>query len=243
MERRRQMQGLARVVLLGMLLSTGTITAQRGEVVWDVRRSLSTADQRAILELAVKAGVSDPQRVSEGIRSECALLAVASTPTVEGKRVATSLVHVLQLSGLGCQFDAERLAGRDTESRGNWVVIYGPSNPTRFESWRITDGAWHMDLALPPDVPYEVAQAVVIALRQRTIVDLQPERFRRPLSSIDPRDITGISRDKGVVGVITVVPPVSDGYEVRTGRSGGYLLSVRVRNGRVELHAVRDWIS
>jgi hypothetical protein len=243
MERRKQMQGLAGVVLMGTLLSAGIITAQRGEVAWDVRRSLSTADQRAILELAAKAGISDPQRVSEGIRSECALLAVSSTPTVEGKRVVTNFVHVLQRNGPGCNADAERLTGRYTESSGNWVVVYGPSNPTQFESWRLTDGTWHMDLALPPDVPYEVAHAVVMALRQRTIVDLQPERFRRPLSSIDPRDITAISRDKGVVGVITVVPPVPDGYEVRIGRSGGFLLSVIVRNGRVELHAVRDWIS
>jgi hypothetical protein len=230
-------------VLFVVLFGITSSSAQRVEVVWDVRAALSTDDRRAILELAGKAGIRDPQRVSEGIRSNCALLAVASTPIVNGNRVVTNAVNVLQRSGLGCQFDATRMAGQKTEASGNWVVMYGASNPTRFESWRISDGAWHLDLTLPPDVPYEVAQAVVLAFRHRTIIDLQPEASRRPLAGVDPGDITGVSRDKGVVGVITVVPPVPDGYEVRTGRSGGYLLNVVIRNGRVELHAIRDWIA
>src|SRR5690349_15667953 len=139
MDPRRRTRMWTGIVLAGTLFGAAIIIAQRGEVVWDVRHALTTADQRAILELAATAGIGDAQRVSEAIQSPCALLTVASMPTVNGKRVATNIVHVLQRSGPECQFDAERLAERDTETSGNWVVVRGPSNPTRSETWRISD--------------------------------------------------------------------------------------------------------
>ena len=232
------------VVLISVLPGISILDAQRDDVVWDVRHTLTTADQQAILELAGKAGIRDPERVSEGIRSECALLGVESKPTVDGNRVTKSFVYVLQRSGPGCQLGAGRVAGREIDESGNWVVMHGPSNPTRLEYWRISDDAWHLDLALAPDIPYEVAQAVVLSLRQGTLVDRRPvgARWHR-LRDIDPGSITQITRDKGVGGVIAAIAPVADGYEVRTGRTGGYVLMVTVRDDRVELHGVKDWIS
>lgn len=228
--------------LMSALLGLFVFSAQRAEVIWDAQ-TLTSADRRAILELAGKAGIRNPQKVSQAIRPYCGQITVESRPTVNGNRATTNAVSILDRSAPGCKFDRGRVAGQKTEESGDWIVVYGPSNPTRFEYWRISEDVWHVDLPVSADVPYEVVRTVVLALRHGTFVDVRTGAARWPFEEIDPSAITGFGRDRGVVGVIVVTPPLADGYEVTVGRSGGYLLTVVVRDGRVELHAVRGWES
>ena len=125
--------------------------------------------------------------------------------------------------------------------KGNWYAALHTTNPRRRERWRIHDADWHIDIHLGEDVPYDDAVMVVHAIRQKQLVDRrQPPELSSPIRYIDPSGIISIGRSDA-----RTIPRQ---YQVTEGTAGlrgggGQLLTVRIRDGRVELHAHMQWES
>jgi hypothetical protein len=235
-------------VCLGCALFAAMPTAQHGPVEWKVPVVLTAVDKKDILTIARRVGILDPQTVSVPLGSPCLLVQVESKPVVVGNRVLSDLVAIRQKTGPQCgPVDPVRRV----QQKGNWVAALFTGNPTLFtgnprrrELWRIHDGDWHVDIHLGEDVPYDDAVMVVHAIRQKQLVDRRPPpEPSLPIRYIDPSRIRGIGRSDA----LTILRQ----YEVTESRSawgeyrrgGGQLLTVRIRDGRVELHAHLQWIS
>jgi hypothetical protein len=230
-------------------------TAQHGPVDWNVPVVLTAVDKKDILTVAQRVGILDPQRVPVPLRSPCLLVQVESTPIVVGNRVLSDIVRIQQKTGPQClPVDPARRVqqqGRRVQQQGNWVAALFTGNPTLFtgnpkrrELWRIRDEDWHVDIHLGEGVPYDDAVMVVHAIRQKQLVDRRPPpEPSSPIRYIDPSRIIGISRSDA--------PTISRQYQVTESRSawgplrggGGEELTVRIRDGRVELHAHLCWMS
>src|SRR5262245_25446917 len=139
------LRSLTITVAIGAFLPSFAV-AQALTVHWKVSKDIGRADRRAILQIARKLGVTDPQSVAVPIRSSCQLLHVAARPVVRGNRVSTTIVGVRQLKGPGC--GPVPSSGRYVR-QGNWIAFLDPKfNPTAIEAWRIRDGEWYLDLSL-----------------------------------------------------------------------------------------------
>jgi hypothetical protein len=145
-------------------------------------------------------------------------------------------------------------SGRNIHRRGNWIAVkfdardgnsaYG--NPRRLVGWRLRDGDWHRDVAIGPDVTYEDAEALVLGIRHRALVDMRSadEIAKAGPPRIDPDQIVSVARFRDEPMKRRLPELYSDMYEVMsathedfTGRGGGgHMLRVKIRNGRVELH-------
>lgn len=85
-------------LLLAVVFGPG-LAAQRDAVVWNVPLDLRTVDRRAIVDLACKMGIGNPERVSMTFRSECPLLKIESRAIVNGNRVSSNILHIRRKSG------------------------------------------------------------------------------------------------------------------------------------------------
>jgi hypothetical protein len=221
MNRRRWLQTL--YVCLVWAGLAAVIDAQARAVEWFVPTYAGPSDRQAILEIARRAGISDPRSVfvpPDG--SQCGLLHVESTPAVDGNRVRSSILGVRYLRRPGCPVHTD---GQRVIQRGNWVAVLGVANPQHRERWRIRDGSWYVDIALGPDVPYEDAVSIVLAIRHQQLVDRRP-----PGPGVSP-EITYVDPNL----IIRIDPDGSanpDRYTVTTGGAG---LVVSVQDGTVEL--------
>jgi hypothetical protein len=235
----------------------GSLAAQGREVVWNLSVQLTERDKRDIIDLAAGLGIRTPGRVASD-RSPCPLVRVSSQPVVEGNRVTTTVLAMRPHSAPGCPLAT---SGPNIHRRGNWIAIqfdardgnpaYG--NPRRLVGWRLRDGDWHRDVALGPEVTYEDAKAIVLAIRHRTLVDVRSadEIAKAGPPRIDPDQIFSVARFDDeptkrrlpeLYGDMYVVTSAT--HEDFTGRGGGgHLLHVKIRNGRVELHGSGFWIS
>ena len=172
--------------------------------------------------------------------------------------MTTTDLGIRQRTGPDCPPATSR---PDIHTRGNWIArtfdardgnpAYG--NPRRLVAWRLSDGDWHRDVALGPDVTYKDAETIVLAIRRRTLVDVQSgnEIAKVGPPPIDPDQIFSVARfddeptkrrSPELYGDMYVVTSAT--HEDFTGRGGGgYFLHVKIRNGRVELHGSGFWKS
>ena len=100
---------------------------------------------------------------------------------------------------------------------------------------------------------YKDAETIVLAIRRRTLVDVQSgnEIAKVGPPPIDPDQILSVARfddeptkrrSPELYGDMYVVTSAT--HEDFTGRGGGgYFLHVKIRNGRVELHGSGFWKS
>jgi hypothetical protein len=236
---------------------TGTLAAQGREVVWNLSVQLTERDKRDIIDLAAELGVRTPSRVVDN-RSRCPLVWVSAQPVVEGNRVTTTELGMRPHSGPDCPLAS---SGPNIHRRGNWIAIkfdvsdgnpaYG--NPRRRVAWRLRDGDWNRDVAFGPDVTYENANAIVLAIRHRTLVDMRSadEIAKAGPPRMDPDQIFSVARFHDEPMKRRFPELYADMYEVRsathedfTGRGGGgHMLRVKIRNRRVEVHGWHTWIS
>jgi hypothetical protein len=236
---------------------TATLAAQALEVVWSVSFELTERDKRDILALAADLGLRTPAKVVDD-RSSCRLVSVSSLPVVEGNRVTTTGLSMWPRSGTECSSAA---SDPSSYRRGNWIArkfdgVNGSpsfSNPRRQVAWRVRDGDWHRDLTLGPDVTYEDAQTIVRAIRHRAWVDMRNADDIAKLGPprLDPDQIFAVARFQDESMKRLFPERYADVYEVMsathedfTGRGGGgWVLHVKIRNGRVELHRELAWTS
>ena len=198
--------------------------------------SLRAADSAAVLALGRQVGLPEPAGI-ERVFPElvgCPVIRLASPVNIEGNRRSWMELQV-------------RRKGRDTG--GHRCNVYAPSGSTvkRFDRWvassaellerslwRVSDGDWHIDVALDPGVPYDSAVVLVLAVRRRTLVNGMPAGLRRffgdTLPTIDASDIRTIRRKQDV-------------YEVITGERWGTVLFVSIVAGEVIVRNVGSWIS
>ena len=225
----------AAICLAGAFLPS-CADAQAATVDWKIAKDIGPADRRAILQIARKLGVTDPQSVTVPRQSACQLLWVTARPVVGGNRVSTTIVGVRQLKGPGC--GAFLPSSRRYVRQGNWIAFLDPKfNPTAIEEWRIRDGEWYRDLSLGEDVPYEDADQIVRAMHQKRFIDRRSAGLAAdpPTDWIDPATIFAIRRASS---------PAQ--YELMTRSNGadqGYVIRVTIRNGVVELLSIGSWIS
>jgi hypothetical protein len=240
-----------RLLLAIATLSIGTaLTAAQGrEVVWDLGTHVTEADQRDILRLAADIGIRTPRRVVDN-RSPCPIVSVFGEPVVDGNRVTTTVAWVRprkspECRDLGFNFNIRR--------RGSWATERSRQNPRRNIAWRIRDAEWHRDIALGPDVTYEDAATIVLAIRHDTLVDMRKnaEIAKARDSDMNADQIFWISRydDDSMKRLYPDIYAdmfrvMSQDHEDYTGRGGsGHSLNVKIRNGRVELHGSSGWVS
>jgi hypothetical protein len=235
---------------------TATLAAQGRGVVWNVSVQLTERDKRDIIDLAAERGIRRPSRVVDD-RSPCPLVRVSSQPVVEGNRVTTTVLAMGPLSGPEC---SSVPPGRNIHRRGNWIFRQfdapdgnpANGNPSRHVRWRLHDGEWQHDVTLDPDVTYEEAKAIVLAIRRRTLVDVRSADIAKTgPPPIEPEQILSVARFRDEPLKRLWPDLYADMYEVRsathedfTGRGGGgHWLQVKIRNGRVELHGWSTWMS
>jgi hypothetical protein len=101
----------------------------------------------------------------------------------------------------------------------------------------VSDADWFIDVRLGPQVPYEDAERIVLAIRRQVVVNrlpstIGPLTLDTTMPSIDANDVQSIQKGGSEPGR----------YEVRTGRTGGLVLDVLVGEGRVELHGLGTWL-
>lgn len=236
---------------------TATLAAQGRDVVWNMSIQLTARDKRDILGLAADLGLRTPARVIDD-RSPCPLISLSSQPVVEGNRVTTMALGMGRRSAPNCP---RALSGPNIYRRGNWVarkfdgVDGSPSfsNPRSSVAWRLRDGDWFRDVGLGPDVTYEDAEAIVLAIRRRTLIDVRStdEIAKAGAPPINPDQIFSVARFRDEAMKRLFPERYSDMYEVMsathedfTGRGGGgHILWAKIRNGRVELHGWSTWMS
>jgi len=222
---------------LGIALSailTATLAAQgREAVVWNLSFQLTARDKRDIVDLAADLGIRAPARVVAA-GSRCPLVWVRSQPVVEGNRVTTTDLGIRQRTGPDCPPATSRP---------------GHSHPRELDRQNVR----HRDVALGPDVTYKDAETIVLAIRRRTLVDVQSgnEIAKVGPPPIDPDQILSVARfddeptkrrSPELYGDMYLVTSAT--HEDFTGRGGGgYFLHVKIRNGRVELHGSGFWKS
>ena len=219
-------------------LFTASVGAQIAAVEWNVPANVGPPDRAAILEIGRRLGIGDPRSVSVPIRSSCLLVSIESRPVLNGNRVLSSVLGVRQFRGPEC-----RPARADSrfERQGNWIAFLGEFNPRRRELWRIRDGDWHIDITLGPNVPYDDAVSIVHAIRQKQLVDRRPPSREKSseIRYVDPSALRSVQTTRNVDsrGV-----PIPREYEITTGEAGGDWLTVRIRDGVVELHNHGHWV-
>jgi hypothetical protein len=244
------------IIIAFAAILTVTLAAQGRDVVWNLSVQLTERDRRDIIDLAAELGIRTPARVVDD-RSSCPLVRVVSQPVVEGNRVTTTDLVMRPRTGPDC---SPATSGRNIHSRGNWSAFKvdpdskpGYGNPRRLVAWRIRDGDWHRDVTLGPDVTYQDAEVIVLAIRRRTWVHVlsADEIAKAGPPLIDPDQIFSVARYRDEPMERLFPERYADLYEVksatheaRTPRGGGgHMVRVRIRNGRVELHGWYTWMS
>ena len=190
MTRHRRLRSSCAIFLSCALLKP-SVGAQVAAVEWKVPAQVSPRDRAAILEIARRVGIGDPQSVSVTIRSSCLLVSVASRPVLDGNRILSNVLGVRQLSGPECR---PVRADSRFEERGNWIAFLGAFNPQSRELWRIREVDWYVDISLGADVPYDDAVRIVHAIRHKQLVDRRPPSPEKSseIRYVDPGAIRGV---------------------------------------------------
>jgi hypothetical protein len=222
------------VVLIGVCVLTMAVPlrSQGNDVEWSIPAAdVNAGDRRAILELARRFGINDPQRVSV-LNAGCLTVRVDSKVTVEGNRLRSQSVLMRRNTGPGCT------AARGKMKRvGNWITGLETALPV--VRWRVRDEDWHVDMYLGEGVSYENAAVIVRSIRRNGLTDRrQPQDQTFDIPYIDASTITYIRRPHQTVWTS---PGDSRDYEVMTGESGGFVLLVRIVDGSVEVHRAGGW--
>jgi hypothetical protein len=224
-------------ISIGSALLVATLRAQTPGIAWRVPEELNAEDRQAILDLARRTGIRDPQSLTVPMGSACGLVEVESRPVVGGNSVLSDILMVRRVIAPGCR---QLAPGQRFQQERNWIAPLFASNPRKRQRWRIRDGDWHVDVELEAGVPYGDAVTVVHAIRGKQLVDRRPPSREKSseIRSIDPSAIrwvrTGRNMDSRRV-------PIPREYEVMTGETWGDWLTVRIRDGLVELHNHGQW--
>jgi hypothetical protein len=225
-----------RVALLLLLVASGGCaeTLRTGEAEWQRSDGFSRADRRQILELASAAGLADVRNVYKAWHRplEHFHAVVESEKTVAGGQVTWREVVVC---GAEDRDHCERLAsGTTLRQSGAWTTA---GVIDKEERRRITDGTWHVDVALGPEVTVDVAERIVLAFRRSTVVNRSKSpdvivRFDWATIRTEVFPWVSIQRDSKNPGGY-VVSMAGDGH--------GKEVTVRLAGEQVEVHDMSFW--
>jgi hypothetical protein len=223
------------VAALTLLSCSGIGFALQSEAVeWEHAEGVGRTDREAILQLARRLGIQQPRLVSftAYLPTACQFVRVESGVTVEGNRRTWLELRLRRQDWRECT----RVPRFSTRREGRWIGS-GAELSTE-ELWRIADGDWVVDIRLGPNVRYDDAKRIVLAIRQNTLVNrlslsIGPLKLNPIMPTIDANEIVSVnavSSDQGT-------------YQVLTGRgASGDVYEVRIRDGTVELHRHGTWI-
>jgi hypothetical protein len=223
---------------VGLICWASIAHAQNAPLDWP--SELTSDDRRDVLALAKQMGIDDPVSVQLsllmfGHRN----LSVESRPGELGLEVHSIRAVMFRDDWLGYQNDPP--VGAGPYQVGRWTSIGRPEALIR---WRIYDGDWFTDVQLGSPDAYDDGRMIVMAFRQRTLVNRQPEqvengvRSQPPIPRIDLPRVGAISRPPDLI--FSRDPTRTREYVVLWG-SMGYnsdSLHVRIVNDRVEFLGV-----
>jgi hypothetical protein len=207
------------------------VRAEVREVDWPRGVRFSASEKKEVIALAKAMGVHDPVKVSMGVVLILGdrFVTVDGRVTVDGpeRRWARARMFRENWRGPGDAPPPELRRHRV----GRWISM---GEGEVVSEWRIQDGSWFVDLSLGPDVSYDDAQRIVLALRHGTFTNRLPERLIngamvRPSFQLDNRgQASSIQRDG------------AQAYKVSywVGDYSGYTLSISLSEGKVLLLAV-----
>ncbi|HYD49004.1 MAG TPA: hypothetical protein VEB21_11680 [Terriglobales bacterium] len=194
-------------------------------------RRVTESDRKAIVDLAKRMGMSEPLRICDGGEMRpggCKVVEVTSRVTVDGpKREWLSLIVEPDQQDCVSWVDLDEQVTRVASWRTNRDRL------SKNETWRVDDGAWHVDVPLDevPGIAFADLRATVHAIRRRQWINKQPKASAgvRALVSFRPDDIRYISRS------------FEGEFEVKTGDRKGVFLHFRVVGNAIELHYAGRW--
>jgi hypothetical protein len=228
------MTGLTRAIVAAaaFLWCGGVGFARQAETVeWEHANGV-TPDKEAILRLARRLGIAQPRIVSftAYLPSFCPVVRVESIVTVEGNRRSWLALLLRQKDWRACT----RVPRFSTRGEGRWRGSRAELSTE--EEWRIAEGDWFIDIRLGEGVAYDDAKRIVLAIRNGALANRLPSsigalKLDTTMPEIDASEIRSITVDKSN----------ADMYQVTTGRFGGLLYRVRIRDGTVELHGEGSW--
>ena len=225
---------MARNIFLFLILTVLCCVAQ--EEIGEIKRpgDLSKGDKEAILKLAQEIGIEAPVRIFEGQCHPkiCDFLVVESA--------AKELGHLKCWLELKIHTEDWRAdEGSITLRAGRWAAQRTELRVE--ENWIIEDNGWRLYVHLSPDAPFDVpfedAELIVLAIRHdelinRLPVESDPFSPNSIFPKIDPSSITFMIRSKGLRT-----------YDVYTGTGRGEVFTIKVVNGKAELHRRSSWFA
>jgi hypothetical protein len=220
--------GLLVVTILGGIAASSGAQTRSDDVEWDVTLpQLSVADKQNIAAVTQKLGYR-PRRVvpwhpSVVVSPGCEPVVVVETPiAVNGPRRSSKTILLLKLDKEGqrrCQARSKAV------TVGQWVgfrdLVYDDIK------WRIDGEGLTLDVILGPNVAYEDARRIVLAIHRGAWTRRPPLERYAPWSDPDSSKIQSITRNaQGVLDYKIGFSPVRDTEESWT---------VRLTDSRVEV--------
>lgn len=228
---------IPRVILLSLICACRMSAAQEQPVEWAVGSYVAFTERASILALAREIGIANPQKVSlaaplpVGMDPDCPVVIVESRVTKNGPHrtwaeLALRREGVQRASGEPCVPEIDRSSSRQL---GRWIADV--EDLRRYETWRIEDKDWSVDVRLEPGVSPEAAELIVLAIGRGELVNRLP-------TTVGPLTIDPAIPDIDPVTITSIKNTGPSDYEIRTGRAVGLVLTVRIVDGAVELHGV-----
>jgi len=203
-----------------------TLLAQSSNITWPA--GMPDKEKPEVLALIKLMGVDDPEKVSFGrvmILGDRYLLA-ESRPHVDGHERSWLRAYVFRSDWRGPD-DAPPLEDRKPRV-GRWIAL---GKAQRVVRWHIQDGGWLIDPSTDGNVPYDVAERIVLAVHRRTLVERRPDLLRRlrglllspDLPSFDQYRAWQIRPDSMNQYRVTIWMTDSQGYELTVRDDGAHV--------------------
>jgi hypothetical protein len=205
--------------------------AGNAQIEWPTTQEFSTADRDAIITLAKKMGIENPKRVFFGqtLPDLCGFVSVESAVTDAGHLRSWLELQIRRQDWEKC-YDAP--PGSKTRRAGRWIARN--TDLLKREEWRIEDNEWHLYLRFGPGVSFEDAELAVLAIRHGQLINRLPTADNQRESDAKVPMI-----DPSAISYIVAHGSDAHTYDLYTGSGSGRILTIKIVDGKVELHEYR----